>query len=73
MLHLGPLPDVIGGERLQVAIAQQIDATVTDMREVIHAAAQYQRGERGGHADEVGTRARLRLHPAIERAVNLVE
>ena len=65
MFHFGALPHVIGGEALQIAVAQQVDARVAHMREVIHAAAQHERGERSGHPHQIGAGACLRLYPAV--------
>ena len=61
------LADIVGGgQPLQAAVAQPVDAGVADMDEVSVAAAQDQRGKRAGHAAVAGIDLALRVDPAVD-------
>jgi hypothetical protein len=57
---------VVGGQALQPAVAQPVDAGVADMDEVGVAAAQDQRGKRAGHAAVTGIGLALGVDPAVD-------
>jgi hypothetical protein len=66
--HAGRFPHVVAGQRVEGFAAQAIQPAVADVRVVVAAAAQHQRGERGRHAAGRDARSALPVQPAIDGA-----